>query len=174
MTLTSANHVMLLEPGLNRATEDQAVGRVHRLGQTRPVHTHTYITSGTVDERMVDLRRRKGETLTSGGDVKSAEEVRAERREARRVQRRERRKEVRLAAKAARESDNRIRRMVRGGGGSMAGSADDDEEEEEAEDETEDESDSDASDEEAEKDRYMDDPTVTRLEEWRTLLGMVD
>lgn len=174
LTLTSANHVMLLEPGLNRATEDQAVGRVHRLGQTRPVHTHTYVTSASVDERMVDLRRRKGETLTSGGDVKSAEEVRAERREARRVYLRERRKELRLAAKAAREANNRMRRMAWGSGGVPPGSAGDDEEEEEAEDETEDESDSDASDEEAEKDRYMDDPTVTRLEEWRTLLGMVD
>eukprot|EP00168_Porphyra_purpurea_P007717 TRINITY_DN1969_c0_g1_i1.p1 TRINITY_DN1969_c0_g1~~TRINITY_DN1969_c0_g1_i1.p1 ORF type:complete len:660 (-),score=237.65 TRINITY_DN1969_c0_g1_i1:206-2185(-) len=173
LTLTSANHVMLLEPGLNRATEDQAVGRVHRLGQTRPVHTHTYVTSATVDERMVHLRRRKGETLTSGGDVKSADEVRAERREARRAQRREHRKELRAAAKAAREVHHRVR-MSWGGRGGAVGAADEEEEEEEAEDETEDESDSDTSDEDEEKDRYMDDPTVTRLEEWRALLGMVD
>lgn len=37
LTLTRANHVYLLEPGLDPAIEQQAVARVHRYGQTRPV-----------------------------------------------------------------------------------------------------------------------------------------
>lgn len=37
LTLTRANHVFLLEPGLDPAVEQQAVARVHRYGQTRPV-----------------------------------------------------------------------------------------------------------------------------------------
>lgn len=38
LTLTRANHVYLLEPGLDPAVEQQAVARVHRYGQTRPVN----------------------------------------------------------------------------------------------------------------------------------------
>lgn len=37
LTLTRANHVFLLEPGLDPAVEQQAVARVHRYGQSRPV-----------------------------------------------------------------------------------------------------------------------------------------
>lgn len=185
LTLTSANHVCLLEPGLNRATEDQAVGRVHRLGQTRPVHTHTYVTSSTVDERCVDLRRLKGEALTSGGDVKSAEEVREERRVLRRTQRRERRKELRAASKANRAAlramDRRMQaswRRVRGG--ASGGSANGGDEEEQGDKEHSDSDDSDDDESDSDSDTSVDDDdreevvpeSVTRVEEWRTLLGM--
>ena len=37
INLTAANHVFLMEPAFNPALEDQAVGRAHRMGQTRPV-----------------------------------------------------------------------------------------------------------------------------------------
>lgn len=37
ISLTAANHVFLMEPAFNPALEDQAVGRAHRMGQTRPV-----------------------------------------------------------------------------------------------------------------------------------------
>ncbi|GAB0489319.1 hypothetical protein MMPV_000536 [Pyropia vietnamensis] len=184
LTLTSANHVCLLEPGLNRATEDQAVGRVHRLGQTRPVHIHMYVTLSTVDERCVDLRRLKGEALTSGGDVKSAEEVRVERRELRRALRRERRKALRVTAHdnraAYRAMDRPMQATLRsmGGGGAAGVSASDgddevesDKDHSESDDLDDDDSDSDTS---AGDDRDGDVPElVTRVEEWRTLLGIV-
>jgi SNF2 family DNA or RNA helicase len=35
--LTAANHVFILEPCMNPALEDQAVGRAFRMGQSRPV-----------------------------------------------------------------------------------------------------------------------------------------
>lgn len=37
INLTAANHVFLLEPALNPALEEQAIGRAWRMGQTRPV-----------------------------------------------------------------------------------------------------------------------------------------
>ena len=37
INLTAANHIFLMEPAFNPALEDQAVGRAHRMGQTRPV-----------------------------------------------------------------------------------------------------------------------------------------
>lgn len=47
LTLTSANHVYLLEPLMSPAMELQAIGRSHRLGQTRPVTiTRFYIKVG--------------------------------------------------------------------------------------------------------------------------------
>lgn len=183
LTLTSANYVFLLEPGLNRATEDQAVGRVHRLGQTRPVSTLTYVTSSTVDERCVDLRRMKGEALTSGGDVKTAEEVREERRALRRTQRRERRKELRTVARAnraaLREMDRRMHASWRHIRGAMVGPANREDEEEPSDKDPSDSDDSD-DDDETESDTSVDEDreepvqdSVTRVEEWRTLLGIV-
>ena len=37
ITLTAASHVFLMEPCINPADETQAAGRIHRLGQTKPV-----------------------------------------------------------------------------------------------------------------------------------------
>ena len=37
INLTSANHVFILEPALNPALEEQAVGRAWRMGQQREV-----------------------------------------------------------------------------------------------------------------------------------------
>jgi SNF2 family DNA or RNA helicase len=37
INLTQANHVFMMDPCLNVALEDQAVGRVHRMGQRREV-----------------------------------------------------------------------------------------------------------------------------------------
>ena len=45
----AANHVFLLEPSMDPAILQQAVGRAHRMGQTRPVHVTRLIMHSTVE-----------------------------------------------------------------------------------------------------------------------------
>ena len=48
LTLTRANHVFLLEPAIDPAIEQQAVARVHRMGQERPVSIVRLLVQDTV------------------------------------------------------------------------------------------------------------------------------
>lgn len=59
LNLTSASHVFLLDPWWNPATEDQAIDRVHRLGQIRPVVVTRFIVKGTIEERILELQQKK-------------------------------------------------------------------------------------------------------------------
>lgn len=43
LNVTEATHVFLCEPLLNVGVEQQAIGRVHRLGQTRPTVVHRLV-----------------------------------------------------------------------------------------------------------------------------------
>jgi len=55
LTLTAATEVFLMEPALNPALTQQAVDRVHRVGQTRPVHVHHLIMADSIEERIMGL-----------------------------------------------------------------------------------------------------------------------
>jgi len=59
LNLVAASNVYLLDPWWNPATEDQAIDRVHRLGQCRPVHVVRFIIKGTIEERILELQNRK-------------------------------------------------------------------------------------------------------------------
>ena len=59
ITLHAADYVFLLDPWWNPAVEDQAIDRVHRLGQTNPVFVYRLMTAGTIEERIQALKAEK-------------------------------------------------------------------------------------------------------------------
>ncbi|RDD45665.1 E3 ubiquitin-protein ligase SHPRH [Trichoplax sp. H2] len=59
LNLIEATHVILIEPVLNPAQELQAIGRVHRIGQTKSTEVHRFIIKGTVEERIMDMSQSK-------------------------------------------------------------------------------------------------------------------
>jgi len=77
LTLTAATQAWVMEPGWNPGAQDQAVDRIHRLGQTAPVTVNLMVAQGTIEERIVELQNRK-RALASGalGGVKTPEEIR--------------------------------------------------------------------------------------------------
>jgi SNF2 family DNA or RNA helicase len=55
LTLTVANHLILAEPSVHVAPEQQAMGRIHRLGQRRPVTVHRMVAVDTIEDRILEL-----------------------------------------------------------------------------------------------------------------------
>ncbi|MDQ2852048.1 MAG: DEAD/DEAH box helicase [Actinomycetota bacterium] len=72
LTLTEADYVYLLDPWWNPATEAQAIDRVHRIGQERPVTVYRMVSQGTVEEKVVALQDRKRDLFTSVMDTGGA------------------------------------------------------------------------------------------------------
>lgn len=72
LNLTAADYVIHMDPWWNPAAEDQASDRAHRIGQTRPVTIYRLVAKGTIEERIVDLHRKKRELadqLLAGSDA---------------------------------------------------------------------------------------------------------
>lgn len=59
LNLTEADYCFLLDPWWNPATENQAIDRAHRIGQTRPVMVYRMVARNTIEEKVVALARRK-------------------------------------------------------------------------------------------------------------------
>ncbi|HLS74307.1 MAG TPA: SNF2-related protein [Actinomycetaceae bacterium] len=63
LNVQAASIVVLTEPQLVPAVEEQAVGRVHRMGQVRPVQVHRLLVEDSVDERIEELLAAKRATF---------------------------------------------------------------------------------------------------------------
>ncbi len=59
LNLTGADMVIHYDPWWNPAVEDQATDRAHRIGQKKTVYVMKMIASGSVEEKVLALQRRK-------------------------------------------------------------------------------------------------------------------
>jgi SNF2 family DNA or RNA helicase len=59
LNFTAANKVYMMEPQFNPGVEQQAIDRVHRLGQERDVFIKHYIMSESVEEGILKLQKKK-------------------------------------------------------------------------------------------------------------------
>ncbi|CAH2072145.1 unnamed protein product [Thlaspi arvense] len=75
INLTAASNAFVMDPWWNPAVEEQAVMRIHRIGQTKKVKIRRFIIKGTVEERMEAVQARK-QRMISGAltdqEVRSA------------------------------------------------------------------------------------------------------
>ncbi|KAI5962712.1 hypothetical protein KGF57_001446 [Candida theae] len=74
LTLTCANHVILMDPFWNPFVEDQAMDRAHRIGQEREVYVHRILVSNTVESRIMELQESKRELI---GDALNERELKS-------------------------------------------------------------------------------------------------
>lgn len=59
LNLVAASNAFIMDPWWNPAVEEQAVMRIHRIGQTKNVVIRRFIVKGTVEERMEAVQARK-------------------------------------------------------------------------------------------------------------------
>jgi superfamily II DNA or RNA helicase len=84
LNLTEADYCFVLDPWWNPATETQAVDRAHRIGQRNAVMVYRYVSVGTIEEKVMELKERKAALFAGvmGGDdalsgVLDADDIRA-------------------------------------------------------------------------------------------------
>ncbi|KAK9460025.1 SNF2 family N-terminal domain-containing protein [Lipomyces oligophaga] len=65
LNLTCASQVVLLDPWWNPMISEQAIDRVHRIGQTRSVDVHELIIEESVETRILELQAKKRELANS-------------------------------------------------------------------------------------------------------------
>nr|GLL44138.1 putative SWI/SNF-related matrix-associated actin-dependent regulator of chromatin subfamily A member 3-like 3 isoform X2 [Ipomoea trifida] len=75
LNLTAASNVFLMDPWWNPAVEEQAIMRIHRIGQKRTVCVRRFIVKETVEERMQQVQARKQKMIAGAltdDEVRSA------------------------------------------------------------------------------------------------------
>lgn len=65
LNLTSANNVVLCEPWWNPMPEQQAMDRVHRTGQQKPVTVIKLTVDGTIEQRILEMQASKWQVADS-------------------------------------------------------------------------------------------------------------
>ena len=80
LNLAEADYCFVLDPWWNPATEAQAVDRTHRIGQTKTVMVYRLVAKDTIEQKVMDLKRRKNELFESvvGGEALAAAALSAE------------------------------------------------------------------------------------------------
>ncbi|KAL0478406.1 hypothetical protein AKO1_008632 [Acrasis kona] len=74
LNLVWATHVFLLDPWWNPAIEDQAIDRVHRIGQDKPVTVVRFVIKNSVEERILMLQKSKSQVAKNALDGSTHDE----------------------------------------------------------------------------------------------------
>jgi len=61
LTLVHASHVFMVEPVMNNGLDQQAINRVHRIGQTRRTVVWRYLINDTIEMKIDGMRRKQGD-----------------------------------------------------------------------------------------------------------------
>ena len=61
LNLTSADYVFIIDPWWNPASEMQALSRSYRIGQDKPVMVYRFISSDSIEEKIIDLQNKKSQ-----------------------------------------------------------------------------------------------------------------
>lgn len=64
LNLVEASHVHFIDPWWNPAVEDQCADRVHRIGQNSTVYVWKYVMKESIEERIIEIQKKKGEILS--------------------------------------------------------------------------------------------------------------
>ena len=75
LNLTEADHVFIMDPWWNPAAEQQAVDRIHRIGQNKEVHVYRLVAEGTIEEKVMQLKESKAalfDAVVGEGEFASA------------------------------------------------------------------------------------------------------
>lgn len=74
LNLTNADTVFVFEPWWNRAAEEQAINRLHRIGQTQKVMSYSIIMRDTIEEKIRQLQEQKSQLFDGliGNDTTSS------------------------------------------------------------------------------------------------------
>ncbi len=73
--MTAAQDVFFVEMGMKRSHVDQAIDRLHRIGQTGNVTAYFFIAEGTVEEENWKMHERKGRVRGAVADGQTAPDV---------------------------------------------------------------------------------------------------
>ena len=77
LNLVAAQTVYLMDPWWNPAVEEQAINRVHRIGQAYPVKVKRYLMQQSVEDRILELQSKKSALVKGALGGTSAEESKA-------------------------------------------------------------------------------------------------
>lgn len=75
LNLTEADHVFIMDPWWNPAAEQQAVDRIHRIGQDKEVHVYRLVAEDTIEEKVMQLKESKAalfDAVVGEGEFASA------------------------------------------------------------------------------------------------------
>ena len=75
LTLTCANHVIIVDPFWNPYVEEQAQDRCYRISQTREVFIHRLFVKDSVEDRIAELQNRKREMVDAAMDPSKLKEI---------------------------------------------------------------------------------------------------